>query len=245
MILLQHVTKAFGSFQAVDALTLHIKAGEIFGIIGPSGAGKSTVLRLMNLLEQPSSGQVFVDGHNLTEASAAELREQRKSIGMIFQHFHLLANKTVYANIAVALQLAGVDKSTYQQRVQEVLEYVGLAQYEKAYPAVLSGGQKQRVAIARALVTNPKVLLCDEPTSALDTNTTAGILQVLRKINDDFGVTIVLVSHELDVIKSICARVAVLDSGKVYDTVDMTPRGIPPIDHTPASFVRALKAGDV
>lgn len=244
MISLQQVSKVFGHFQAVTDVSLHIKKGEIYGIIGPSGAGKSTVLRLMNLLEVPSSGDVVVDGQSLTKARARELRALRKSIGMIFQHFHLLSNQTIYANIAVALELAGVPKKEQPARVAEVLAYVGLSAYAKSYPASLSGGQKQRIAIARALATNPKVLLCDEPTSALDTNTTSDLLHVLRKINADFGVTIVIVSHELDVIKSICQRVTVLDNGRVYDTVDITPKGIQPVDHTPASFVRVLKEAD-
>lgn len=241
MILLQHVSKTFGTFHAVMDVSLQINSGEIFGLIGPSGAGKSTVLRLINLLEVPTAGEVIVNGQSLTKASAKELRTMRKSIGMIFQHFHLLGNKTIYDNIAVALQLAGVPKSEHAARVAEVLDYVGLSDYAKSYPAALSGGQKQRIAIARALVTKPSVLLCDEPTSALDANTTRDILHVLQKINADFGVTIVIVSHELDVVKSICQRVAVLDGGRVYDIVELTPTGIAPVDHTPASFVRALK----
>ncbi|MER1985032.1 MAG: ATP-binding cassette domain-containing protein [Solibacillus sp.] len=245
MISLQQVSKAFGDFQAVTDVSLHINKGEIYGIIGPSGAGKSTVLRLMNLLEVPTAGEVVIDGQPLTQASTKQLRDMRKSIGMIFQHFHLLGNKTIYANIAVALELAGVPKKQHAARVAEVLNYVGLSSYAKSYPAALSGGQKQRIAIARALVTNPKVLLCDEPTSALDTNTTSDLLHVLQKINADFGVTIVIVSHALDVIKSICQRVTVLDGGRVYETVDITPKGIQPVDHTPASFVRALKEADV
>lgn len=241
MISLQQVSKTFGEFQAVTDISLEINRGEIFGMIGTSGAGKSTVLRLMNLLEVPTAGEVIVDGQSLTKASVKQLRASRKSIGMIFQHFHLLGNKTIYANIAVALELAGVPKREQATRVVEVLQYVGLSEYATSYPAALSGGQKQRIAIARALVTNPKVLLCDEPTSALDSNTTRDLLHVLQKINADFGVTIVLVSHELDVIKSICQRVAVLDQGRVYEMVDMTPKGIEPVDRTPASFVRALK----
>lgn len=244
MISLQQVSKAFGDFQAVSEVSLHINEGEVHGIIGPSGAGKSTVLRLMNLLEVPTAGDILIDGQSLTKANAKQLCDIRKSIGMIFQHFHLLGNKTIYANIAVALELAGVPKKEHATRVAEMLRYVGLSDYAKSYPAALSGGQKQRIAIARALVTNPKVLLCDEPTSALDTNTTSDILHVLKKIHTDFGVTIVIVSHELDVIKSICQRVTVLEAGSIYETIDITPKGIAPIDRTPASFVRALKEAE-
>lgn len=240
MIVLQQVTKIFGSDAAIQQVSLTIANGEIYGIIGPSGAGKSTLLRLINLLERPQSGQVIVAGQNLTEATSLQLNFARKSIGMIFQHFHLVNNKTVFDNIAVALQLANVPKTQHHKLVSEVLQYVGLEQFTHKYPATLSGGQKQRVAIARALVTKPAILLCDEPTSALDTNTTTGILRVLQQINKDFGVTIVIVSHELEVIKSICQRVTVLQDGQVYKTVQIDPTGIQPIDHTAESFVQAL-----
>lgn len=245
MIVLENVHKAFGNEVAIHAVSLHIPEGAIYGIMGPSGAGKSTILRMMNLLEKPDSGHVMVGGRQLTTATSLQLNAARKSIGMIFQHFHLVANKTVYDNIAVALSLADVPKKEHATRVAEVLAYVGLEAHAKKYPAMLSGGQKQRVAIARALVTKPQVLLCDEPTSALDSNTTSGILQVLAQIHRDFGMTIVLVSHEVAVIKSICTHVAILEQGEIYKILDITPTGITASDNTAESFVRALQEDHV
>lgn len=245
MIQLQQVTKKFGSYLAVQNITLTIEKGQIHGLIGASGAGKSTLLRLMNMLETPDRGTVFVNGQQLTALKNADLREARKSIGMIFQHFHLVANKTVYANVEIALVLANYPKKQQQARVMECLKFVGLEQFANHYPAQLSGGQKQRVAIARALANEPAVLLCDEPTSALDTNTSAEILRVLQKINEALGVTIVLVSHELEVVKSICHRATVLDAGQIYETVELSPIGIQNNTHHPQSFVDQLvKGGD-
>lgn len=243
MIQLQQVTKKFGAFSAIQNVTLTIEQGEIHGLIGASGAGKSTLLRLMNLLETPDSGAVFVNSQQLTALKNRKLREARKSIGMIFQHFHLVANKTVYANVEIALVLANYPKQLQQARVMECLKFVGLEQFANHYPAQLSGGQKQRVAIARALANEPAVLLCDEPTSALDTNTSAEILRVLQKVNTELGVTIVLVSHELDVIKSICHRATVLEAGQIYETVALSPTGIPNSTHHPQSFVDQLVKG--
>lgn len=245
MIQLQSVSKHFHDFQAVHDVSLHIERGEIFGLIGPSGAGKSTILRLINLLEKPTSGRVIVNETELTTLSKPKLSEQRKSIGMIFQHFHLVSNKTIFNNVAIALELAGYPKNERKQRVTECLQFVGLLDQQDKFPAQLSGGQKQRVAIARALATKPKVLLCDEPTSSLDPTTTAEILTVLQSINEQFGVTIVIVSHEMDVIQSICSRVCVLDSGKVYDIVEITPTGIVQKNQHPQTFVDALKGADL
>ena len=243
MIKLHNVSKSFSQFQAIKSLSLTINKGEIHGIIGASGAGKSTLLRLMNLLEIPDEGEVEVNGQKLTDLSSKELRQARKSIGMIFQHFNLVANKTVYDNVAVSLELANFPRKERRSRVVECLQFVGLESFMEKYPAQLSGGQKQRVAIARALANNPQVLLCDEPTSSLDPNTTAEILEVLENINKRLGVTIVIVSHEMEVIKSICNRVTVMEAGEIYDTVLIEPKKIQHIDGSPRYFVEQLKRG--
>lgn len=240
MIKLNRVSKRYNGFEAVKDVSLTIAKGEIYGIIGASGAGKSTLLRLVNILEVPDAGEVEVNGQVLTSLGSKELREARKSIGMIFQHFNLVANKTVYENVAVSLKLAGFPKKERHPRVEECLEFVGLKHFMGQYPAQLSGGQKQRVAIARALANNPEVLLCDEPTSSLDPNTTMEILGVLQSINERFGVTIVLVSHEMEVVKSICTKVTVLENGRVYETVATKPKGIPKMDSTANYFVEQL-----
>ncbi|PLT29873.1 methionine ABC transporter ATP-binding protein [Peribacillus deserti] len=240
MIRLHNVSKHFSQFQAIKSVSLTINKGEIHGIIGASGAGKSTLLRLMNLLEIPDRGEVEVNGKTLTHMTSKNLRQVRKSIGMIFQHFNLVANKTVYENVAVSLELANFPKKERRSRVLECLHFVGLGSFLDKYPAQLSGGQKQRVAIARALANKPQVLLCDEPTSALDPNTTADILGVLENINTRLGVTIVIVSHEMEVIKSICNRVTIMADGEIYDTVLSKPKGIQNTDNSPASFVEQL-----
>lgn len=244
MIKLHQVSKSFSQFQAIKSVSLTINKGEIHGIIGASGAGKSTLLRLMNLLEIPDEGEVEVNGEMLTSLNSKSLRQARKSIGMIFQHFNLVANKTVYDNVLIALELASYPKAEQRDRVEECLQFVGLKQLKDKYPAQLSGGQKQRVAIARALANNPQVLLCDEPTSSLDPNTTAEILGVLENINKTLGVTIVIVSHEMEVIKSICNRVTVLADGEVYETVLIEPNGIKVVDNSPNYFVEQLKDGE-
>ncbi|WP_433959570.1 methionine ABC transporter ATP-binding protein [Cytobacillus horneckiae] len=244
MIKLHQVSKSFSQFQAIKSVSLTINKGEIHGIIGASGAGKSTLLRLMNLLEIPDEGEVEVNGEKLTSLNSKSLRQARKSIGMIFQHFNLVANKTVYDNVLIALELASYPKAEQRDRVVECLQFVGLKQLKDKYPAQLSGGQKQRVAIARALANNPQVLLCDEPTSSLDPNTTAEILGVLENINKTLGVTIVIVSHEMEVIKSICNRVTVLADGEVYETVLIEPNGIKAVDNGPNYFVEQLKDGE-
>lgn len=240
MIKLHNVGKSFSRFQAIKSVSLTIDKGEIHGIIGASGAGKSTLLRLMNLLELPDEGEVEVNGQKLTNLSSKELRQARKSIGMIFQHFNLVANKTVYENVAVPLELASFPRNERKSRVVECLRFVGLENLIDKYPAQLSGGQKQRVAIARALANKPQVLLCDEPTSSLDPNTTAEILEVLENINKNLGVTIVIVSHEMEVIKSICNRVTVMAAGEIYDTVIIEPKRIQLIDNSPRYFVEQL-----
>lgn len=231
MIHLKNVHKRFrrpegGWFDAVRDTTLHIKAGEIFGLIGFSGAGKSTLLRLINLLERPDHGSVNVDGRDLTGLSAAELRRARQNIGMVFQQFNLMANRTVAANIAFPLEIAGWSRADIDQRVAECLDIVGLADRAGHYPAQLSGGQKQRVGIARALAPRPHVILADEPTSALDPKTTQSILDCLQDINTRFGVTVVIVTHEMHVIRSICHRAALLDAGEVVELLDVTDKQV-------------------
>lgn len=240
MIKLIRVSKNFSQFQAIKSVALTINKGEIHGIIGASGAGKSTLLRLMNLLEIPDEGDVEVNGQTLTTLNSKDLRQARKSIGMIFQHFNLVANKTVYDNVVVPLELINFPKKERRERVLECLRFVGLENYMKKYPAQLSGGQKQRVAIARALANKPNVLLCDEPTSSLDPYTTSDILGVLENINKSLGVTIVIVSHEMDVISSICNRVTVMADGEIYDTVANEPKGISYKDNSPKYFVEQL-----
>ncbi len=210
-----------------------MQPASIHGIIGASGAGKSTLLRLMNLLERPDKGTVHAGGKELTALTEKELRRERQKIGMIFQHFNLVANATVSRNVAIPLELARVPKGERQKRVAEVLEFVGLTDKAEQYPARLSGGQRQRVAIARALANSPQLLLCDEPTSALDPVTTADILSVLKHINTALGVTIVIVTHELDVVRSICAEVSVMRDGIIVDAFSREENGfLPPSGHS-------------
>ena len=221
MIELRHISKVFrGRKQAVKALddvSLSIGQGEVFGIIGFSGAGKSTLVRCINLLERPTSGQVIVDGVDLTQLSSSQLRAARKGIGMIFQQFNLLSQSTVAANVRYPLSIAGVGRAEADRRVADLLRLVDLEDKADAYPAQLSGGQKQRVAIARALATNPKIILCDEATSALDPITTNSILELLARLNRELGVTVVVITHEMRVVEQICSRVAVMDGGRVVE----------------------------
>lgn len=203
--------------QALRAIHLLVEPGAIVGVLGKSGAGKSTLLRCTNLLERPSSGKVIVDGNDLTAMSESALRQQRKKIGMIFQHFNLLSTLTAFDNIALPLQLAGETKERISERVNELLALVDLTERAHFFPAQLSGGQKQRVAIARALATQPAVLLCDEATSALDPEATQSILTLLKKINQQLGLTILLITHELDVVKRICDRVGVMHDGELVE----------------------------
>lgn len=206
------------TIHALDQINLDIPAGSIFGIIGYSGAGKSTLIRLINLLERPTQGQIIINQKDFTALNAQSLRQERANIGMIFQHFNLLQTKTVAANIEMPLKLLGYSKSEREKRLIELLEFIDLTHKKDAFPDELSGGQKQRVGIARALANHPKILLCDEATSALDPQTTKSVLALLKKINKDQGITIVMVTHEMDVIESICDHVAVMESGKVIET---------------------------
>lgn len=221
IISLRGVTKVFNTKESeVDALidiNLDIYQGEIYGIIGQSGAGKSTLVRCMNFLEKPTEGSVIFDGHNLADLSLKKLLKVRQSIGMIFQQFNLLMQRTVLKNVCYPLEIAGVPKKEAKQRAVELLKMVGLSDKINAYPSQLSGGQKQRVAIARAIATRPKVLLCDEATSALDPMTTRSILELLKDINQRFGITIVIITHEMDVIESICDKVAILENGRIVE----------------------------
>ena len=221
MISLRNIVKTFpgksSSVHAVQDATLDIKQGEIYGIVGFSGAGKSTLVRCINLLERPTSGQVFVDGVELTRLRGTDLNRERRKIGMIFQHFSLLPSRTVSGNIAFPLKYTGLSKEDIQAKVTTLLNLVELSDKASAYPSQLSGGQKQRVAIARALAADPQVLLCDEATSALDPQTTLSILRLLKKVNEQLGITIVIITHEMAVIKEICDRVAVMEGGRVVE----------------------------
>lgn len=221
MIEIQNLSKIYktksGEVKGVDDVTLSIEKGEIYGIVGYSGAGKSSLLRCINLLERPSSGHLTVDGVDLTSLKGENLRLARLKIGMIFQHFYLISQKTVFENIAFALKAAKVPAGKVQKRVDSLLEMVGLSDKRDVYPSQLSGGQKQRVAIARALANDPKVLLCDEATSALDPTTTKSILNLLKKINKDLNITIVLITHEMNVVKEICNRMAIMQDGRVIE----------------------------
>ncbi|GKW47417.1 methionine ABC transporter ATP-binding protein [Planococcus sp. NCCP-2050] len=225
MIELKKLSKVFdtgkGTLTAVDHVDLSIGAGEIFGIIGYSGAGKSTLIRLLNGLEKPSDGSVVINGQNITAIKGNDLRKARQKVSMIFQHFNLLWSRTVKENIEFPLEIAGVPKSKRDARVLELVELVGLKGRENAYPSQLSGGQKQRVGIARALANEPEVLLCDEATSALDPQTTDSILELLVDINKRLGLTIVLITHEMHVIRKICHRVAVMEGGRVVELGDV------------------------
>lgn len=221
MIEIRSLSKVYhtknGTVKGVDDVSLTIQEGEIYGIVGYSGAGKSSLLRCINLLERPTSGQIKVDGKDLTSLNGENLRLARLKIGMIFQHFYLISQKTVFENIAFSLKAAKYPPGKIKARVEDLLEMVGLADKRDVYPSQLSGGQKQRVAIARALANNPTVLLCDEATSALDPTTTKSILNLLKKINKELNITIVLITHEMNVVKEICNRMAIMQQGKVIE----------------------------
>ena len=220
-ILIQDVSKTFetkdGSVQALNHVSLSIETGDIYGIIGMSGAGKSTLVRCMNFLEVPSEGKVLIDGKSLSEFSPKELRKEREKIGMIFQHFNLLMQKNVLENVCFPLYIQGKKKAEARAKALERLEIAGLADRAKAYPAQHSGGQKQRVAIARALASDPQILLCDEATSALDPQTTSSILELLQDINQKFGITIVIITHQMSVVREICTHVAIMKDGEVKE----------------------------
>ncbi|SHE51326.1 D-methionine transport system ATP-binding protein [Seinonella peptonophila] len=221
MIQFHHVSKRYEDKQkstiAVDRVSLAIPEGTIYGIIGFSGAGKSTLLRMINGLEKPSEGQVFVADQEISQLADTQLRSRRQKMGMIFQHFHLLWSRTVRENIAFPLEIADVDPATLNKKVDYLLERVGLTEKADDYPSQLSGGQKQRVGIARALANDPSVLLCDEATSALDPETTRSILKLLQEINQELGITLVIVTHEMSVVQSICRQMSVMDHGKVIE----------------------------
>ncbi|EKO3383504.1 methionine ABC transporter ATP-binding protein MetN [Vibrio fluvialis] len=221
MIEISHVNKVFyqgnKEIHALKDINLNIPQGTIFGVIGSSGAGKSTLIRCVNMLETPTSGRVIVDGVDLTKLNSKQLSETRRNIGMIFQHFNLLSSRTVFENIALPLELSGKDDEHIERKVSELLTLVGLADKRDSYPSNLSGGQKQRVAIARALASDPKVLLCDEATSALDPATTQSILELLKEINRKLNITMLLITHEMDVVKSICHEVAIIGGGELVE----------------------------
>ncbi len=221
-ITIEELSKTFstkeGKFDALKNINLNIASGDIFGIIGMSGAGKSTLVRCINYLEVPSTGRVLIDGKAMGDLTPKELRQQRQSIGMIFQHFNLLMQKTVIDNVCFPMYIQGKKKAEAKKRAEELLEIVGLSEKMKAYPAQLSGGQKQRVAIARALASDPQILLCDEATSALDPQTTSSILELLKDINQKLGITIVIITHQMSVVREICNHVAILNNGEVAET---------------------------
>jgi D-methionine transport system ATP-binding protein len=221
MIRLNNITKTFvlrnRTITALSNVSINVPKGKVFGVIGASGAGKSTLIRCANLLEKPTSGEVYIDGKNLMELSGTALARERRQIGMIFQHFNLLSSRTVFDNIAFPLELDHVPKAEIHKRVSELLRFVGLEDKHADYPSNLSGGQKQRVAIARTLAASPKVLLCDEATSALDPETTTSILKLLKDTNEKFGITILLITHEMQVVKAICDEVAIISEGVLVE----------------------------
>ena len=222
IIRVEHLKKVFqssaGEVAAVDDVSFSIEKGDIFGIIGLSGAGKSTLVRCLNLLEKPSSGRVWIRDKNLPDLSEGELRKTRQKIGMIFQHFNLLMQRTVLDNVCFPMEIAGIKKKQAREKALDYLKTVGLEEKAKSYPAQLSGGQQQRVAIARVLASNPEILLCDEATSALDPQTTKSILTLLKEINQKYGITIVVITHEMSVVQEICSHVAVLDHGSLVES---------------------------
>ena len=222
MIQVENLCKSFstksGTVEAARNISFSIEKGEIFGIIGLSGAGKSTLVRCLNLLERPTSGSVWVNGKNLTELSERKLRKERQNIGMIFQHFNLLMQRTALDNVCFPMEIVGISKKEARKKALEYLKIVGLGEKALSYPSQLSGGQKQRVAIARVLASDPEILLCDEATSALDPQTTKSILELIRKINKEYGITVVVITHEMSVVQEICNRVAVLERGVLVES---------------------------
>ncbi|MBT2569327.1 methionine ABC transporter ATP-binding protein [Planococcus sp. ISL-110] len=244
MIQFEGVAKTYQSgkqeIHALNGIDLTVETGEIYGVIGFSGAGKSSLIRTVNLLERPSSGRVLIQGKDISTLSSKEIRTIRKDIGMIFQHFNLLNSKTVYHNVAMPLLLAKTPKADIEKQVKDLLDFVGLGDQAQKYPDQLSGGQKQRIGIARALATNPSVLLCDEATSALDPQTTKSILDLLRKINKEYNITILLITHEMGVIREICDKVAVLEAGKVIEQGSVFDIFSNPQQPTTKRFVRSV-----
>ncbi|MFP8965532.1 methionine ABC transporter ATP-binding protein [Pokkaliibacter sp. CJK22405] len=248
MITVENLTKTYPSHGsaviAVDDVSLHVPQGQILGVIGSSGAGKSSLIRCVNLLERPEKGRVLLDGVELTQQNAAQLRDSRRQMGMIFQHFNLLSTRTVFDNVALPLELAGLTPAEIARRVHPLLELTGLRERSAYYPAQLSGGQKQRVAIARALASEPKVLLCDEATSALDPQTTSSILKLLKNINQRLGLTILLITHEMDVIKTLCDQVAIMANGKVIEQGSVLDVFRAPATEQGKTFVRSALERD-
>ena len=244
MIKIQNVSKIYETKKqqviGVDQVTLTINKGDIFGIVGYSGAGKSSLLRCINLLERPTTGEILVNGQKLTELSSSVLRQARLKIGMIFQHFYLINQKTIADNIRFALKAAYYPTKDMDARIDELLEMVGLSDKRNVYPSQLSGGQKQRVGIARALANNPSVLLCDEATSALDPKTTLSILKLLQQINDKLGITIVLITHEMDVVKEICNRMAIMQDGRVIESGDVYDLFASPVQPLTQEFIQSV-----
>lgn len=242
MIRLENVSKTFTDsnkeVHAVNNVSLTINDGDIFGIIGFSGAGKSTLVRCINLLEKPTEGKVFVDDAEITALSGKELRKARKKIGMIFQHFNLMPSRTIFGNVAYPLRGSGLSKEEIKEKVHHLLELVGICEKENAFPSQLSGGQKQRVAIARALANDPNILLCDEATSALDPQTTKSILKLLQQLNQTLGITVVVITHEMAVVKEICNRVAVMDHGDVVEEGEVFHVFASPKEPLTRSFIK-------
>lgn len=244
MIELKNAYKTFTrkgiTIEALKGINLKVEKGDIFGVIGYSGAGKSTLIRLVNYLERPTEGQVLVDGRDLGTYNDKELRSAKKNIGMIFQHFNLLESKKVFDNVAIPLVLLKKNKSEIRQRVQELLEFVGLSDKAGSYPSELSGGQKQRVGIARALASNPSILLCDEATSALDPQTTQSILQLLKRINAEYNITVMIITHEMSVIQEICNKVAVMEEGRIIEQGSVLEVFGHPQHETTKNFVKTV-----
>lgn len=242
MIRIENVSKTFTDsnkeVHAVNNVSLTINDGDIFGIIGFSGAGKSTLVRCINLLEKPTEGKVFVDDAEITALSGKELRKARKKIGMIFQHFNLMPSRTIFGNVAYPLRGSGLSKEEIREKVHHLLELVGISEKENAFPSQLSGGQKQRVAIARALANDPNILLCDEATSALDPQTTKSILKLLQQLNQTLGITVVVITHEMAVVKEICNRVAVMDHGDVVEEGEVFHVFASPKEPLTRSFIK-------
>lgn len=233
-----------GPMVALQDINLKIPKGKIFGIIGPSGAGKSTLIRTINMLERPTEGNIFIEGEDITQYNEKQLRVLRKQMGMIFQHFNLLTSRTVAENIAFPMEIAGVSKDNIKAKIKELLPLVGLEDKANTYVANLSGGQKQRVGIARALANNPKILLCDEATSALDPQTTEAILRLLNDINKRFGLTVILITHEMHVIKEICDAVAFIDNSRIIETNSVTEVFTNPQSTIVKDFVHSVLNGD-
>ena len=249
MITLSHIEKTYagadGAVTALKDISLTVAKGEIFGVIGLSVAGKSTLVRCINLLERPTKGSVIVDGLDMMALSDAELRKARKSIGMIFQHFNLLSSATVYDNVAFPLRLSGMAEDAIRAKVEPLLSLVGLDDKAQQYPSQLSGGQKQRVGIARALASEPKVLLCDEATSALDPQTTKAILELIRDINQKLGLTVVIITHEMQVIKDICDKVAVIEDGVIAEQGPVAEVFLNPRQKITKDFIGVLMGNDL